>query len=109
MHEELLENLTAGEKLLILRRRKDLKQHEAALEFNVPASTYGKWERNQVKNIPEVEIGDLSANERCLLYRKRSNTKQEQIATKLKCSRYWVNKMERGLANCDELLWYWEQ
>ncbi len=41
--------------------------------------------------------------------RRRAGFTQARVAAELKVCRWWVNKMERGMASCDELLWYWEQ
>lgn len=102
-----LERLTRGERLLIARRSRGEGQKTAALRHGVKFSMYGKWERDTVKG-PSVRVGPLKAHERCLLYRRRSGKYQFEVAADLGFCRFWVNKMERGDAPCDDLLWYWE-
>lgn len=107
-----LGRLTAGEKLLIDRRRNGRTQADAARHYDVGRFRYGLWERDkQVGGVPNVIVRSarLDPWERCLIYRHRSGKTQEEIAKGLKMSRYWINKMERGEEPCDSLLWYWEQ
>lgn len=104
-----LGRLTLGERLLLVRRRRDESQHEAADRHAVSYFEYGQWERDQVDGAPAVNTGGPERFEHCLLYRRRAGCTQAHVARDLKRSRWWINQMERGLAPCDELLWYWEQ
>ena len=103
-----LERLTIGEKLLINRRRKGKSQTSSAKFHQVSQSTYGRWERDEEIG-PKVMASGLRPHERCLLYRRRAGCTQQQVAEDLDVCRWWINKMERGLTTCDQLLWYWEQ
>ena len=100
--------LTRGERVLIDRRRRGETQAQAAARYRVRRHVLSLWERDE-KTPPLIAIGRIECHERCLLYRRRSGFTQERIARDLKLSRWWVNKMERGLAPCDTLIWYWEQ
>ena len=51
----------------------------------------------------------LGPHEWCRVMRWRAGKFQWQVAEDLKLTRSWVNRMEKGLENCDTLLWYWEQ
>lgn len=103
-----LERLTAGEALLIDRRRRDESQLAAAGRLGVTHSMYGKFERDVVVSACPPKIKTLKVNERCLLYRRRVGKTQEAVAKGLKICRWWLNQQERGQVPCDELLWYWE-
>ena len=103
-----LERITVGERLLIDRRRRGETQGEAAARHGVSPFIYGQMERDKIDG-PRVKVRRLEAHERCLLYRRRSDKTQAQVAKDLKCCRWWLNQMERGLVPCDTLVWYWEQ
>jgi len=105
------DKLTAGETLLVMKKRKGFTQKQMAAMFKVSLTTYGRWERDLVANA-ELEClkwGALEANERCMLYRRRAGYTQERVAKELKCCRWRLNLMEQGLVPCDDLVWYWEQ
>lgn len=68
---------------------------------------YGKWERDVVEG-PTTRVGRLRPHERCLLYRRRCGRYQFEVANDLGFCRLWINRMERGDAPCDDLIWYWE-
>lgn len=107
-------DLKPGEKLRVWRRRLKLTRSGAAELLKRSVNWIGEVERD---NRPEVALGDipwtgqrdLKPHEKCAIYRLRSGITQGKIADSLQCSRLWVNKMERGEVNCDDLLWYWEQ
>ena len=103
-----LGKLTAGERLLVARRREGLSQTQAARKHGVTRRVYGGWERDDRPGAPSVRVGRLETHERCLLYRRRVGWTQERVARDLRCCRWWLNQMERGDAPVDELLWYWE-
>jgi hypothetical protein len=101
--------LTRGERLTIRRRRLGLTQRQAARQHKVAPFVYGRWELDQGKDIPAVEIGALMKHERCFILRRREGHKQSRIAKALKVSRFWLNRMERGTAPCDVLFNYWRE
>ncbi|MCK5639571.1 MAG: XRE family transcriptional regulator [Gammaproteobacteria bacterium] len=103
-----LEKLTDAETLIIVRRRKEETQKNAAARFGVSLDMYSRWERGLDPRAPRQKIGRLENHEVCFLYRRRSNKTQEEIAEALDCCRWWVNKMEQGNAPCDDLISYWE-
>jgi transcriptional regulator with XRE-family HTH domain len=74
----------------------------------VSRSTYSRWE-NDLADGPRVNVKRITPFERCFLYRRRGSYLQKDVAAQLGCSRYWVNQMELGEVNCDDLLWFWEQ
>lgn len=105
-----LEKLTAGELLLVDRRRRGETQRQAARRLGVSHSLYSLWERDleQAHQPPIPKLDLLNSNERCLLYRRRSKVTQAKVAADLNVCRYWLNRMERGEVPCDALIGYWE-
>lgn len=102
--------LTSGERFLIDRHRRRLTQFQAAAGLGIYAVDYGRVERGQVK-IPGIKapaLGKLKPHERCLILRRRSQMTQAELALKLKCSRYWCNKMEHG-ESPGVLIDYWSK
>ena len=105
--------LTRGERLLIDRRRRGENQGEAAERLGLTRTSYGAMERDLQPDLLKPgqlpKIGKLEVHERCLLYRRRVGKTQEEVALELKCCRWTVNQMERGLAPLHDLVSYWEQ
>jgi DNA-binding XRE family transcriptional regulator len=102
---------TNAEKLFLMRRRQGLSQLDMAKALGISPFAYGMLERGEVA-VAQHSVslsGPLSDAERCVLMRRRAGFTQKRVAKELGCSRAWVNKMERGEAKIDELLWYWEQ
>ncbi len=121
-----LGRLKDHERLLIWRVRSKKTQAQAARKLRMTPAKYATMEMGRASvegrpatvltevnsfSVPKIpENGKhLEAFERCLLYRRRTGKSQAVVAKGIKLSRYWVNRMERGLAPCDTLLWYWEQ
>lgn len=105
-----LERLTVGERLLIARRRAKETQVQAARRYGITPFVYGQHERDVSRTDGiDVKIAKLERHEACLLYRRRAGYNQQRVAEELGCCRYWLNQMEQGFHNCDELIWYWEQ
>lgn len=101
-------NLTVGEKLCVLRRREGVSQGEMARRHGVSRSTYIKWETDQSKPNFAVEIRGLRGHERCRVARLRAEKTQAEVADELEVSRHTVGAMERGLVDCEKLLWFWD-
>lgn len=109
MPEDTLGPLTAGERLLIRRKRENWSQAQAAAFYGVTFSTYARWERDERGDPPQLNIGVLlKPHERCLLHRRRAGLEQAPVAQELGVSRFWLNKMERGKIPCELLLAYWK-
>ncbi len=104
-----LGKLTQGERLLISRRRRGESQQAAADRHGATRFLYGQWERDALKGPSVREVDTLRSHERCLLYRRRCEMTQKAVAADLNFCRWWINQMERGVVNCDVLLWHWEQ
>lgn len=114
-----LGRLSAGESLLIARRRRELlkgrklcreTQHDASWTHGTTLATYGLWERDVEPPIGSVKpVGRLKPHEKCLLHRRRASMSQMEVAREMRRSRAWINQMERGKVPCDELLSYWEK
>ena len=106
-------DLTIGEKLYIIRRRRGESQVKAADRFRVSRSTYGRWE-NEILEGPHLNVLTLRDHERCFMYRKRAGMNQEEAAKLIKTkenkegiSRWWLVQMESGRHNCGIVLDFW--
>jgi DNA-binding XRE family transcriptional regulator len=85
-----------------------MTQAQMAKENNITIAEYGRVERGDTHSINE-DPPSLADHELALLYRRRAKATQAEMAEWLDCSRYWINLMETGKADCTMLLWYWEQ
>lgn len=105
-------DLTIAERMRVYRRRRGMSRAEMGHDLRRSRHWVGDVERGAkeppLAEVPWIGPKELSGPERCMLYRLRSGTTQAHIASELGVSRLWVNKMERGLAPCDDLIWYWE-
>ncbi len=99
-------NLTHGEKLFIVRRRRGENQVEAAKRFRVSRSTYGRWETDVLQG-PHLNVLTLRDHERCFMYRKRAELNQTDAAKQIGISRWWLTQMESGRHNCGMVLKFW--
>ena len=99
--------LTSGETHLIWRRREGLNQSQAAEELGWSVKKYKQAERD-VRDEEPRDIREVHHHERALVYRRRASQTQREVAAALGVSRLWVNRMERGLADCSPLIEYWE-
>jgi DNA-binding XRE family transcriptional regulator len=111
-----LGSLTAAERLLVDRRRRDETQAEAALRYKVSQSRYSRWERGLDDPIETLgpgpvlpRVSPLKPHEKCLLYRRRVGVTQAKVAEDLNRCKMWVRQMERGEVDSTELVQYWEQ
>lgn len=105
--------LTAGEALLMQRRRRDQDQFAAAKRCGVARATYQQWEMDLVA-APEHHVarareavGALRDYEACMLLRRRFGLSAFEMGKLVGLSRQWVSTMERGSAPADTLIEYW--
>lgn len=97
------ESLFSGERLRVIRDRVGRSQRAQARFLNE-----SRWEyqlREQARDDAQTII--LTPQEWCKLMRWRSTASQGEIARAINKSRAWLNKMEQGLAPCDDLLSHW--
>lgn len=105
--------LTLSERIVLHRRREGLAQDRYARRLSVSAAVLGRIERGAEELVPSAvrlrppSLGRLRTHEVCFIQRRRLGLTQETVAKGLKISRFWVNRMERGLAPCDDLVWYY--
>ena len=103
--------LTNSEMLLLGRRRDRLTQTQTAKLYHVTPKRYGEWERGTV--IPPFTLAGwrrdkkLRPHERCLILRRRKKLTQAAVARNMRCSRWWLNRMEQGKAPVGQLEAYW--
>lgn len=103
--------LTIGESMFIARRRLGKSQSQMGKKHGMSRYVYGKIERDQVKgNIATqiIQYDDLKLYEKCTITRRRAEMTQDQLAEELKVSRFWINQMETGQADCQSLCNYWK-
>lgn len=99
-------DLTAGERVLIDRRRRGLTQSEAAQKAGVSMHEWLNVEADgRMDGGPAV--GVLGENEQCYIMRRRAGVKASEVAKKIGVSRYWLSRMERGTAPVDTLAKFW--
>ena len=100
-------DLTAGERLLIERRRVGLTQPEAAKQFRVSVSHYSRWERDKIP-APKTALPNLYDHEICLLLRRRQGITQLQLSKMMGRCRWRINQMEYGTVDSTPLVKYWK-
>lgn len=105
----VLQDLTSGERLLLVRRRRGQTQRQAAVSLGIPISLYSQMERDLATTSARPGLKRLEPHERCLLHRRRSGATQSKVAKDLGVCRWWLNQMETGRASCEQLLSYWER
>ena len=99
--------LSAGLRLIINRRRRGLTQAEAAAKHKVSLYHYRRWEADEVNGVPSVDIGLLKPHEKCYVERVSRGVSLADQAKKMGISRWWLRQMERGTANPERLISYW--
>lgn len=107
--------ITPGEQITIWRRRENLSQRDISLLLGVPLADVPKFEQDQLSwdaakfpvVMPYEQLLPIRPYETCFLMRKRANMQQKELAQLLGVSRYWLNIMERGKAECSQLIQFW--
>jgi len=101
--------ITAGERLLLWRKRKRWTQLRAAKHYGVGADIFRAWETGErAEDVPKVsDLGRISEVEKYILFRTRAGLTQKQLADRIKCSRVWVVMMETGRVPLDRARNYW--
>lgn len=102
----MVRHVTAGEKLLIERRRAGQSQRDRAAVLEVTLYRYRRWEADEERG-PLVDVGALEPHETCHLRRRRAGISLEDMAEVLDVSRWWVCQMEYGRAGADRLVRHW--
>lgn len=98
--------LSIGERYWIERLRNREDQHQAAKRYNLTRWQYQWTERTGTRDYQPMKVTHW---EWCRVMRRRAGKLQREIADDLKLNRVSIHNMENGLANCDPLIWYWEQ
>ena len=100
--------LTAGERVVITRRRKRLSQRDFCALYDLSMRQLVACELDRLQ-VPRIRTfrGFLSPIEECYILRRRSGKSREECAADMGISPYWYSQMERGSAPCDRLLTYW--
>jgi ribosome-binding protein aMBF1 (putative translation factor) len=104
----MLNKLTKGEHLFILRRRENKNQIQKAQEMNMKIKKYIRLEKGKPDDAKEIEL-ELLPHEQCVIHRRRRGYSQAAVAKELGCSRHWLNLMEHGTFLNAELIDFWEK
>lgn len=105
-------DLSEAERLLLLRRRRQLTQREAADLFEVSHSAIYHAEEGR-RPIPEnilthlPKSGGLKDYERYFFMRRRLGLTRRYVAERAGCSTLWVSWIELGRAPTNKLANYW--
>lgn len=100
--------LTLGERWFIERRRCLLTQVEQASDMDIPLAAYRALEGGTLKfSMPKLKLGKLDPREACTIMRHRKGWSTQDLADRIRVSRYWITRMERGDAPVDTLVAYW--
>lgn len=101
-------DLSAPERLLVDRRRKDLNQEKAASHWKVTPWTYRMWEEGKEdSSIPFPALGKLKHHESCVVLHRRSGLKRTELAKLVGVSGWWLTCMENGIVPVDRLVEFW--
>jgi len=105
----LVEDVTPGERLFLLRRRReDTTSHEAAAkEWGVDVKIYRGWEQD-VGDPPVAPLDEVRPYEHFALLRRRFGLPRKTMAKDIGISEILLWGMERGLRSCRMLKEYWE-
>jgi transcriptional regulator with XRE-family HTH domain len=103
----LVETLTPGERLWLLRRRRRLTIDEAASEYKVSRWLYGRWETDQAEG-PDPELDIVEPYEHYALLRRRAGMTQKDLAQLIGLSPRRISYMELGDYPYTHLMLFWE-
>lgn len=102
--------MTYAERLVLHRRRLGMNQDEyAAMQGvgwrDVMDAEHGRKNLGPVALVPSKPL----PHEWCFLQRRRRGLRQSEVAVLVGCSRPWLNRMEKGLEDCEKLVGYWRR
>lgn len=101
--------LTRGELLFIIRRRRKLTWYKAAEKWKVAKRLYRGWEKDTIPGAPRATVYNVTQIEKCTIQRRRWKITQDQLAKEIKMSRAWINQMEKGVSEPARLIFYWKK
>jgi len=100
---------TAGERLLLHRRRLGLSQVERAKKHRVTLYRYRGWEEGRVQ--PQARIvpgfGRVRDFEACYVLRRRSGIALQSLAALLRMTPNWLCEIEHGRQPATRLVAHW--
>ena len=114
-------NLTAGEKLVMMRRRhgrfgRGIAQRTLARNIQVTRRQIQLAEDDET--VPtewpgplkkfSAQFRDVQKHELCFVMRRRKKQSLQALATELGLSRFWVQQMELGREKADVLVAHWK-
>lgn len=109
------DDLTTGERLFLLRRRKRTTQAKMAEYYCVSPGTYILWEHDDLDTVtirpPKVSSlglpGGLATYEACLIERRRKGMTAYALAERMGCPRHYIELAERGKRPVYRLEAFW--
>jgi len=100
--------LNNAEKLFITRKRMEHTQQGMAEHCGITRLEYIEIEKGEKPlSYWPYDVLHLQPNEKCVIARRRFGITQQELADQLSFSRYYINKMENGHADCGWLTGYW--
>lgn len=109
-----INNLTLGERILVLRRRHSYTQRDVSGLLRLPRRTVQELEADTHTGVVDDRVrkwADLRErfhdHEKCFVARHRAGESVNTTAKALKVSRQWLNEMESGREDCAPLVAYW--
>ncbi len=99
--------LSAGEKLLLDRRRRGETQRDAAEAYAVTLYQFRRWELGEGEGVPDVSLGDLEPHEICFIYRQRDGMSLEDLGAMINRTPCWISQIEKGDQPVDVVEHYW--
>lgn len=97
------------ERLLIYRRREKLTIVQFAYQLRISDMQYRRWEAGEVKDIIDIDVGELSDIEKCVVLRKRHGLTQAVVAQRMGIHVIGVVRMEAGLIPVTDLVKFWRK
>jgi DNA-binding XRE family transcriptional regulator len=107
-----MKELSRAEHVVLWRRRKGWNQTRLAKYLRISVHEVKQLEHGAYPSVTADFLGcrinaPFTAAEQCFIARRRAGRSQAEVARDLGRCRYWVNRMELGLAPCHELTDYW--
>lgn len=90
-----MDELTTGEKLTVLRRRKNLNQEDVAAKYHVTQATVSYWEKDEIPFPGKLKTLELTEGEECYLLRRRLGLRLKDTAKNVGVSHVTLIKWEK--------------
>lgn len=107
----LAEELTAGERLELVRRRARWTQAEAADHYGVTTYIYRRWEQDRHRTPTWIDLWSPARDyELCYVRRRRAGLTLHDLGERMGLSHKWIHRAERGeVRDVSALVLWWER